>query len=101
MSDVMTRHELAVRIAKEVNMTQNQVADIIQLSLDFIVQELGKGRSVEFRNFGVFQPVSRKKRSRDGEDCGRCVVARFRPGKVMKEHLAKLPPDALPDALDE
>ena len=95
MSDVMTRHELAIRIAKEMNMTQNQVADVIQLSLDFIVREMGKGRSVEFRNFGTFQPALRKKRSDDGEDRGSCVVARFKPGKVMKEHLAKLTPDAL------
>ena len=91
----MTRHELAVRIAKEMNMTQNQVADVIQLSLDFIVQELGKGRSVEFRNFGTFQPAVRKNRSKNGEDRGSSVVARFKPGKVMKEHLAKLAPSAV------
>lgn len=91
----MTRHELAVRIAKEMNMTQNQVADVIQLSLDFIVQELGKGRSVEFRNFGTFQPVVRKNRSKNGEDRGSSVVPRFKPGKVMKEHLAKLEPSVV------
>ena len=95
MANVVTRRELAGRIAKEMNMTQNDASDVIQLTLDFIVQELGRGRSVEFRNFGVFQPVCRKIRSRRGEDKGRTVVARFRPGKVMKEHLAKMNPASL------
>lgn len=91
----MTRHELVVRIAKEIDLTQNEVSDVVQLALDFIVQELGKGRTIEFRNFGIFQPVRRKNRSKEGEDNGESTVVRFRPGKVMKEHVAKLDPATL------
>ena len=51
----MTKRDLVVKIAKETDLVQNDVAEIVQKTLDNIAGELIAGRSIELRNFGVFE----------------------------------------------
>ena len=73
--------------------------DIIQLALDTITEELAAGRSVEFRNFGVFEVMRRK--SRIGRNPNNPenevpiperMVVKFKPGKEMKQQVMLLDP---------
>lgn len=88
----MTKRELAVRISNETGLTQLQVADVIQRTLDYIIEALKKGNNVEFRNFGVFEVKVRKSRiGRNPNKPQQTVtiptrkVVKFKQGRVMKK----------------
>lgn len=93
----LTKRELVLRIAEEVNLTQQQVFDVLQKSLDYITDSLLSGRHVEFRDFGVFEVAVRK--SRIGRNPNKPAdvvriperrVVKFKPGKRMKLRLLAL-----------
>lgn len=93
----MTKRDLVVRIANETKMNQRDVSAVVQKTLDHIINELGAGRGVELRNFGVFTPKPRKSRvGRNPNEPEKEVpiperiVVKFKPGKVMREKVAKL-----------
>lgn len=95
----MTKRDLAVRISKQTNVQQNEVMNVIQLTLDTIVSELAAGRGVEFRNFGVFEVVVRKARigrnpnaPEDEVRIPERVVVKFKPGKIMEAKVGKISP---------
>lgn len=95
----MTKRDLAVRISKQTNVQQNEVMNVIQLTLDTIVSELAAGRGVEFRNFGVFEVVVRKARigrnpnaPEDEVRIPERVVVKFKPGKIMEAKVGKINP---------
>ena len=50
-----TKRDLVVKISNETGMTQQQVFDVIQKTLDTITQTLASGDEVVLRNFGSFQ----------------------------------------------
>ena len=87
----MTKREIAIHVAEQTDLTQIVVQKIIQSSLDYIVESLAKGETIELRNFGVFKVKERRSRlgrnPRTGEEvpvpARKAVV--FKPGKVMKE----------------
>jgi nucleoid DNA-binding protein len=95
----MTKRDLVVKIAKETGIIQKNVADIVQMTLDNLTEELIAGNTIELRNFGVFEIKVRK--SRKGRNPNkpqdeviipeRCVV-KFRAGKELKEEVEKLDP---------
>jgi nucleoid DNA-binding protein len=95
----MTKRDLVVKIAKETGIIQKNVADIVQMTLDNLTEELVAGKTIELRNFGVFEIKVRK--SRKGRNPNkpedeviipeRCVV-KFRAGKELKEKVEKLIP---------
>ena len=58
----ITRKELIERIAEQTKTPQAIVREIFQKFLDEVINELGQGNRLEFRDFGVFEPRSRKKR---------------------------------------
>ena len=58
----MTKRDIVVKIAKEMNFVQSDVATIVQATLDAIAEELAAGKSIELRNFGVFEINVRKGR---------------------------------------
>ena len=93
----MTKRDLAIRIAKQAGLQQNEVMKVIQLSLDTIVSELAANRSVEFRNFGVFEVVTRQPRvgrnpnaPKNTVEIPARTVVKFKPGKVMEAKVGKL-----------
>ena len=95
----MTKRDLVVRIARETRLVQNDVAEIVQKTLDYITEELIAGRNIELRNFGVFEIKVRKERKgrnpNKPQDVVRIperVVVKFRAGKELKEAVEKLNP---------
>ena len=88
----LTKRNLAIRIAEETGLTQQQVVAVIQKTLDAIVDSLRQGQTIEFRKFGVFDVRERRQRiGRNPHKPDQVVVipsrkvVRFRPGKTMKE----------------
>ena len=92
----MTKRELVVRIAAETGLSQQQVMAIIQKTLDYITESLVGGEDIEFRDFGVFEVITRKSRigrnPHKPEDTviipARRVV-KLKPGKEMKARVLK------------
>jgi nucleoid DNA-binding protein len=93
----MTKRDLVVRIADEANLTQNQVAVVVQKTLDYIADELASAKTIELRNFGVFEVKVRKERKgrnpnkpQDEVIIPERAVVKFRPGKELKERVDQL-----------
>ena len=98
----MTKRDLVVRVARQANMKQSDVMDIIQLTLDTITEELAEGHNIEFRNFGVFEVLTRKARvGRNPNSPKQTVkiperaVVKFKPGKEMRKLVVKINPKDL------
>ncbi len=90
----MTKRDLVVRIADETGLIQQDVAVVLQKSLDYITEALEQGKTVEFRNFGVFEINVRKARvgrnpnkPEDVVTIPERKVVKFKPGKVMKQRI--------------
>jgi nucleoid DNA-binding protein len=90
----MTKRDLAVRISKETGIVQEDVAIVIQKTLDYVTEALVRGEHIEFRDFGVFEVCVRK--SRIGRNPNRPTdvvriperrVVKFKPGKEMKKRV--------------
>lgn len=95
----MVKRDLVVRIAQKTGLPQREVMKVVQLFLDGIVDELAMGGNIEFRNFGVFELVTRK--SRVGRNPRKAdvsitiperVVVKFRPGKILRDRVEELEP---------
>ncbi len=95
----MTKRDLVVKIAKDTSFIQNDVAIVVQKTLDYIAQDLIDGNTIELRNFGVFEIKVRK--SRKGRNPNQPknevviperTVVKFRAGKELKEAVEKLNP---------
>ena len=93
-----TKRDIVKRIAAETNTPRPVVRQIVQQFLDDIVDELGHGRRLEFRDFGVFETVERKPRVARNPRTGLAIqvpaktVVHFRQGRVMRERVAALGP---------
>ena len=90
----MTKRDLVVRIAEETGLIQQDVAVVLQKSLDYITETLENGETVEFRNFGVFEINTRKARIGRNPNKPEDVVTiperrvvKFKPGKIMKQRI--------------
>lgn len=96
----LTKRDLVTRISEETRLTQQEVLDVVQKTLDYIAEALSKGDKVELRNFGVFEVKTRKARvgrnpnapEKDVPIPARSVV-KFKAGKEMAAHVIKLPPE--------
>jgi nucleoid DNA-binding protein len=91
----VTKRELVVKISNDTGLTQQQVFDVIQKTLDSITDSLSNGDTVVMRNFGAFQVKETKaKIGRNPKDPGKDVpiparaVVKFKPGKEMKEKVS-------------
>lgn len=98
-SKTITKRELVMKVSNETGLTQQQVFDVIQRTLDSITDELAQGNSVVMRNFGAFQVREMKaKVGRNPKEPGKDVpippraVVKFKPGKEMKEQVAQVLP---------
>lgn len=90
----MTKRELVVRIANETNLIQRDVFKVVQKTLDYIIEALKKGETVEFRNFGVFEVRERKARIGRNPNRPEHVVTiparkvvKFKPGRIMRKEI--------------
>ncbi|MFM8386787.1 MAG: HU family DNA-binding protein [Planctomycetia bacterium] len=90
----ITKKELVARIAERTAQTKVVVKDVIQLFLDEIIRELGRGNRIEFREFGVFEikdraaRIAQNPRTLQKVDVPAKRVVRFKVGRQMKERVA-------------
>jgi nucleoid DNA-binding protein len=94
----LTKREIAARISDNYpEFKQQDVAIIVQKTLDTVVDGLAEGRNVELRNFGVFEVKFRRARvGRNPNNPEQTVqippraVVKFKAGKIMTERVEKL-----------
>lgn len=99
----VTKRELVIELSNRCGLTQAQVLDVFQASLDLITEELAKGNEVTLRRFGTFEvrvskPKIGRNPNRPGSDMqipARAVV-KFKPGKEMKAKVAEILPKMTP-----
>ena len=93
----LTKRDLVVRISNETGMVQQDVLNVIQKMLDYLTENLAEGKTVELRNFGVFEIKLRK--ARVGRNPNRPesdvpipprAVVKFKAGKEMKARVTEL-----------
>ncbi|MCB9852187.1 MAG: integration host factor subunit beta [Phycisphaerales bacterium] len=89
----ITKKELIDRIADRTGNKRVEVKRIIQHFLDEIIDELGNGNRLEFRDFGVFESKVRAARvAQNPKTLERVEVpekrtVKFKVGRVMKQKL--------------
>ena len=87
----MTKKEIAIKIADETGIKQIVVKEVVQKTIDAMIESLAKGETLELRNFGVFKVKERKARTGRNPRTGETVsvppkkVVTFKPGLVMKQ----------------
>ena len=97
----ITKKELIDRIADKTGEKRVVVKRIIQMFLDQIIDELGHGNRLEFRDFGVFESKQRAARTAQNPKTLERVqvpskrTVKFKVGRMMK---AELQEDSSPPA---
>ena len=85
-----TKREIAEQVAQQTGLTQAVVKQIIQMVFDEVIRELAAGNRLEFRDFGVFEVVTRKARTGRNPRTGESVAVppkrkvRFKAGRKLK-----------------
>jgi DNA-binding protein HU-beta/integration host factor subunit alpha len=100
----MTKRDIVIDVSRSAGTKLNQqtIMDVLQASFQSITRALARGETVELRNFGVFNVVSRKPRvGRNPRNPAIDVpipakaIVKFRPGKEMREQVGELSLDSL------
>lgn len=103
---VITKRDLVLEISDQLDLTQMQVMDVVQLLVDTVTNHLAQGEEVVIRKFGTFKiAVSRSKIGRNPNKPANEVliparaVVKFKPGSEMRDEVAKLMPSPAPVSL--
>ena len=89
----ITKKDLIDRISTDTGQRQVVVKQTVQRFLDLIVEELGRGNRLEFRDFGVFELRRRAARSAQNPKTLEPVhvparrAVKFKAGRLMRELL--------------
>lgn len=89
----VTKNDMVIEIAKKTGIEQQKVKQIVQLTLDSIIDILTNEGRIELRNFGVFEVRTRKARKARNPRTGAEVmvaskkVVTFKAGKIMEERI--------------
>ena len=89
----VTKKELVDRIADQTRTKRVTVKRIVQEFLDEIIDELGRGNRLEFRDFGVFETRQRAARTAQNPKTLERVqvppkrTVKFKVGRMMKKKL--------------
>jgi len=98
----VTKKEIVKKISDDIGLTQLKTKDIVQRTLDAIIETLVTEGRIELRNFGVFEVKQRAPRKARNPRTGDKVyvpsknVVTFKPGKEMEELVRNMDPDNLP-----
>ena len=91
-----TKKSLVNKISQSKGMHPNDVRGVIQAFLDEMIDTLSNGDRLEFRDFGVFEVVERKKKiGRNPKNPSVPIVipsrkaVKFTPGKKMRDVIEK------------
>lgn len=93
-----TKKDIVKTIAEETGLTQQSAKELVQRTLDSIVQMLADHGRIELRNFGVFECKERKARVGRNPKTGEPVevpakfVVTFKPGKEMEKRIRETNP---------
>ncbi len=96
-SATRTKKELVDRVADLTGNKRVMVKKVIQTFLDQIIDELGRGNRLEFRDFGVFETKQRAARiAQNPKTLERVHVppkrsVKFKTGRLMKIKLQRNP----------
>ncbi len=100
MSTTITKRDLVIRISNETGLTQQEVFNVIQSFIEEVTTSLSANDDVVLRNFGAFQVTKTKpKIGRNPNKPEAAVpiparaVVKFKPGKELKERVAKVLPE--------
>src|SRR3712207_309135 len=99
----ITKKELIDRIADRTGSRRVLVKKVVQQFLDEIVNELGRGNRLEFRDFGVFETKLRKARKAQNPKTLEPVAVpekrtvKFKVGRLMKQKLGDMTGAAIDD----
>lgn len=91
VNNTVTKKDMIDRIRTRTGLRHSDVRVIIQEFLDEIVQELGEGKRLEFRDFGVFEVRTRAARTAQNPKTLEPVTVpeknavKFKPGRRMRE----------------
>lgn len=89
----ITKKELIDRIALRTGMKRTDVRNVLQMFLSEVVEQLGNGNRLEFRDFGVFEIKIRAPRTaQNPKTLERVIVpkrktVRFKVGRLFKQQL--------------
>jgi len=87
----MTKNDIALMIAKEMDIQQTEAKRVVQQVLDGIIEVLASEGRFELRNFGVFEVKIRKPRKARNPRTGVEVMVperktiTFKPGLIMQQ----------------
>lgn len=99
----ITKKDLIDRIAEDTGYKRVHVKEVVQQFLDQVIDELGQGNRLEFRDFGVFETKLRKARRAQNPktlapvDVPEKRTVKFKLGRLMKQRLADLTGAAVDD----
>lgn len=89
-SRTTTKKEMVDRIAASTQQSRSDVKRTIQAFLDEVIEELGRGNRLEFRDFGVFEIRERAPRQAQNPktlervDVPARRTVKFKTGRLMK-----------------
>ncbi len=93
----LTKREIVLNISNETGLVQHEVFDVVQKTLDQVIEALARGDNIELRNFGVFEVKLTKPRvGRNPNQPGSSFViparatVKFKSGKIMKQRVSQL-----------
>ncbi|MBA63036.1 MAG: integration host factor subunit beta [Planctomycetaceae bacterium] len=93
-----TKKDIVKTIAEETGITQQSAKELVQRTLDSIIQMLADHGRIELRNFGVFECKERKARvgrnpkTNEPVDIPAKFVVTFKPGKEMETRIREANP---------
>ena len=89
----ITKKDLVERIAQAKQLKRGEVKELLQLFLDLVIDELGRGNRIEFREFGVFEVKERAPRTAQNPKTLERVqvparrAVKFKAGREMRDRL--------------
>lgn len=90
----LTKKDIVINISNQTGMLQKDVLEVVQRTLDQIIDALARGDDVELRNFGVFDVrLVKPRKGRNPSQPGSTfsiparATAKFKAGKIMKERV--------------
>ncbi len=89
----LTKKELVLLVSKDTGITQVDVKRVVQRTLDYLIEALKEGKTIELRNFGVFKVRQRAPRRGRNPKTGEEVpvppkrVVVFKPGLTMRHDI--------------
>jgi nucleoid DNA-binding protein len=91
----MTKKDIVKSIADKLGLTQVETKEVVQCTLETIVESIIGSGGIELRNFGVFRVKQRAQRKARNPRTGEEVIVPpkkvviFRPGRLLEKKAQK------------